>query len=65
MSNKTEIEATRAIGRIKDKLEEVSVFAISDLLKTAVEIYELSREDAGIADNMKDYWMHQACGAER
>ena len=41
----TEIKTTRAIGRIKDILEEVACNPDEyDLLKTAVEIYELVQE---------------------
>ena len=60
-----EIQTTRSIGKIFDLLEEVRDCGEDvDLLKVAVEIYELTNEDAGIADNLKSYWTEKASGAE-
>lgn len=33
--------------------------------EAAVELLRCLREYAAIADNMKDYWKHQQCGAEQ
>lgn len=54
------------IKRIKELIEEYAdCRSEMDLQKVAVEIFDLSREDQVIAENMKDYWMHQRSGGER
>ena len=64
--DQAEIQAVRAVGKIRQILEEVRDCGSGmDLTKTAVEIYELSREDAEIVDNMKAYWNESASGAEK
>ena len=61
-----ESRVTRTVQEIKGILEEIASNPDDyDLAKTAVEIYNMSQEDAQIADNMKDYWMHLADGAEK
>jgi hypothetical protein len=64
MARNTEIKTTRTISKIIDRIKEYSQYPDeSSLLKTACEVYELSREDALIADNMKSYWIEKADGA--
>lgn len=61
-----EHSAMDRISRIKELLEEYR--DCSDELdsgKIAIEIDSLYREDIEIADNMRDYFIHVADGAER
>lgn len=64
-ATKAQIRTTRTISKIMDRIKEYSQ-APDDvsLLKTACEVYELSREDAEIMDNLKSHWIESACGAE-
>ena len=60
----TEIQATRNIAKIMECIREYHECPDeANLLKTACEVYELSQEDAEIADNMKSYWIERASGA--
>ncbi len=61
----TEYQITRDIGRIVEILEEIpDNYKDMDMLKTAVEVYNIARgEDGEIADNMRDVWANQNAGS--
>ena len=62
-----QIKAIEIITKIGSILEEVSCNGEEmSLIGTAVEIYKLchDREDAEIADNMRDFWKNQQAGSE-
>ena len=63
----TEYQITRRIDQIKEILEEIPAnYNDMDMLKTAVEVYNIARgEDGVIADNMRDYWKCLNSGAEK
>ena len=64
---KTQSEITKKVCRIYEILEEVRDCGNDiSLPKKAVELYEIATEpeDKKIADNTRDLWMHQRCGAE-
>lgn len=64
MVSQTQPKAT--VQRIKELIEEYADCREElDLDKIAVEIYDLSREDRDIAENMKAYWIESASGAEK
>jgi len=53
------------ISTIQEILDEVACNPDDiDTAKVANEIYHLLKPDLEIAENMKDYWMHLADGAE-
>ena len=58
---------TTQIKQIKDILDMVADGYLDDYdtLKLANEIDGLYQEDKTISDNMRDYWIHQADGAEK
>ena len=63
----TEYQITRDIGRVVEILEEFhGNYDDMDMLKTAVEVYQIARgEDGEIADNMRDVWANQNAGSEK
>ena len=61
----TEIKTTRNVARIMGLIEEYrSCPDEVSLLKTACEVYQISHEDAEIADSMKSFWIERADGAD-
>lgn len=63
----TETKAISArVKRIQEAIEEYGSNPDDyDPLKIAVEIDSFYKEDTEIAENMRDFWKHQASGAER
>ncbi len=70
----TQIKTREAIVKIMQIIEEYkSCPGEINLLKTACEAYQISIDDAEryitedieIADNMRDYWTHLRCRAEK
>lgn len=63
----TETKAISArVKRIQELIEEYADCRDElDPYKIAVEIDAMYQEEVTIAENMRDFWKHQASGAER
>ena len=65
-SNRSMIKDSVTLTRIKELIEEYGANPGDfDSMKIARIAYNLSREDAEIADNMKDYWANLNAGSAR